>query len=115
MTDAKAALEAEDVKNVKILEQVKLRNEAIQAGKIPEYDAPPITLSERVFVEIRQSFEKLERDHTVSHPSSFTLFISSSPQVLTRIIYSSRCFYRDIGRFSIVAPEARTGNLTSLK
>ena len=99
MAKTEASQEDEDVKTVKLLEQEKLQNENIRASKIPEYNTPAITLSEKVFMEIRQSFEKLERDHTVSRPFPITLFISSSPQVLTRIIYSSRHFYRTLGRF----------------
>ena len=61
-----ATQEAKDVKIVKLLEQVKLRDEKIKADKLPQHNSPALTLSEKVFVEIRQSFNKLDRDYTVS-------------------------------------------------
>ena len=80
------AQEAEDIKFSDLLAQVRLRDERIRTGEFPTAPVIPLTLAEKVAVEVNASLDKLTREQYVSRNSnscfSFIVFyiISSSPQ-----------------------------------
>lgn len=78
------AQEAEDVKLLELLDQVRLRDDMLKASVAPPPPVIPLTLAEKVSSEVNTSLKMLTHEHYVSRnlTFSFTLFhiISSSPQ-----------------------------------
>jgi len=64
------AQEAEDVKFSDLLAQVRLRGERIRTGELPTAPVIPLTLTEKVAIEVNASLDKLAREQYVSQNSN---------------------------------------------